>query len=99
MRPGATILRALTALLFVVMLVWIVSVAVMLGGIYISKSIPFGFDDWIVSVQSHGYWPGEQPHSQQFYILRFYLATALVLLLGSLSALYLRRGSSGKHQP
>jgi len=92
-------MRLIRKLLDAIMLVavlgaglWVVALLTVAGHIYITKSIPYGFSDWIVDVQTRSqYWPRHEPQSCLFYVVRFWAFTGLVVLAGAVCAIYLRR--------
>jgi len=100
MRLKTRVVKGLLLAVFVGSLLWVVVSLSALGNIYLSHSIPYSFNEWIVYVQIGGEcWPGREPHSTLFYLVRFYALTAVIICAGVLSALYLKRlGQTGNRR-
>jgi hypothetical protein len=88
-------MRAVRAVMYVIVVgaaLWVVGLLSVIGNIYLSHAIPHGLSDWIVNIQiRNNYWPGQQPHSTLFYLVRFYSVTGILVCAGLLSGVYLKR--------
>jgi len=92
MQLKRKIVKAVLLVVFTCSLLWLAVLLTGLGDIYLSRDVPYRtFSDWAVDIQVREYLPGRPPHSQSYYIVRFYIETALVLCAGVLGAIYYKR--------
>jgi hypothetical protein len=80
---------------FCAALLWVAVLLCALGGMYLTRTIPVGFSDWIVDIQVRDLWPERLPHSLLFYQARFFALTALAVSAGIISAICLRKRAAG----
>ena len=91
MQLKRTVVRFLLHVVFAVSLLWVTELLCVVGA-SLTHSSPESVVGFIVNAQIRGkYWPGQQPHSILFYLVRYFVVTAILVCVGVLSALYLKR--------
>lgn len=86
------LLRGLAGSAFVIAVAWLLVLLVALAEMYIFRTFPYGFADWVVSMQTRSeLWQVTEYHSRTFYLTRFAVSTLLLETLGAAGYLYLRR--------
>jgi hypothetical protein len=93
-------LRGLAGSAFVIAVAWSLVLLVALAEMYIFRTFPYGFADWVVSMQTRSeLWQVTEYHSRVYYLTRFAVSTILIEALGAAGYLYLRRAGRKASAP